>query len=106
MFFPLPQVCDLTEKLCGVQAERDGLVSASAGRDEEILRLQESFQAGQEQLESLQADLSSAALRENSLDLQLSETNTQLENLRQELERSVAHNSQLLTVEESNLRVS
>ncbi|XP_046871867.1 centromere-associated protein E isoform X5 [Hypomesus transpacificus] len=99
------QVCDLTEKLCGVQAERDGLVSASAGRDEEILRLQESFQAGQEQLESLQADLSSAALRENSLDLQLSETNTQLENLRQELERSVAHNSQLLTVEESNLRL-
>ncbi|XP_062307656.1 centromere-associated protein E [Osmerus eperlanus] len=99
------QVWDLTEKLCGVQAERDGLVSASAGRDEEILRLQESLQAGQEQLESLQADLSSAALRENSLDLQLSEANTQLENLREELECSLAHNSQLLTVEESNLRL-
>ncbi|XP_067084045.1 centromere-associated protein E [Osmerus mordax] len=99
------QVWDLTEKLCGVQAERDGLVSASAGRDEEILRLRESLQAGQEQLESLQADLSSAALRENSLDLQLSEANTQLENLREELECSLAHNSQLLTVEESNLRL-
>ncbi|XP_060908633.1 centromere-associated protein E isoform X1 [Labrus mixtus] len=80
----MQQVCELTEELCAAQTHRDSLISAQAQSQEEALQLRDALQMSQEEILTVRAELSDAALREE-----------QVESLRQTLENSEAEKSQL-----------
>ncbi|XP_065819584.1 centromere-associated protein E isoform X1 [Labrus bergylta] len=82
------QVCELTEELCAAQTHRDSLISAQAQSQEEALQLRDALQMSQEEILTVRAELSDAALREEQV-------KEQVELLRQTLENSEAEKSQL-----------
>ncbi|XP_047184405.1 centromere-associated protein E isoform X2 [Scophthalmus maximus] len=63
----MKQVCELTEDLCAVQTQRDGLLSAQAQCQEEAQQLRGFLETSQDELVKVQADLVAAALREQEL---------------------------------------
>lgn len=103
----LSQVCELTEELCAVQTQRDGLLSTQAQCQEEAQQLRDSLQTSQDEILKIRADFSAAALREKELSQQCADVTQQLDSLRSDLERRDAEKSQLTaTIEETGLKVS
>lgn len=99
-------MCGLTEELCAVQSERDNLLSAQAGSQEEAQQLRDSLQTCQDEILRIQADLGAAIQREHELNQQCADTTQQLESLRSHLDNSDAEKSQLMaTIEETGLKV-
>ncbi|XP_073334857.1 centromere-associated protein E [Pagrus major] len=95
------QVCELTEELCAVQTQRDGLLSTQAQCQEEAQQLRDFLQTSQDEILKIQADFSAAALREKELSEQCADVTQQLDSLRSDLERSDAEKGQLMaTMEE------
>uniref|UniRef100_A0A3Q3GKL8 Centromere-associated protein E n=1 Tax=Labrus bergylta TaxID=56723 RepID=A0A3Q3GKL8_9LABR len=72
------QVCELTEELCAAQTHRDSLISAQAQSQEEALQLRDALQMSQEEILTVRAELSDAALREEQVKEQV-ELATQVE---------------------------
>ncbi|XP_036974713.1 centromere-associated protein E isoform X4 [Acanthopagrus latus] len=95
------QVCELTEELCAVQTQRDGLLSSQAECQEEAQQLRDFLQTSQDEILKIQADSSAAALREKELSEQCADVTRQLDSLRSDLEQSDTEKSQLIaTMEE------
>ncbi|XP_070705808.1 centromere-associated protein E [Pempheris klunzingeri] len=102
----MKQVCELTEELCAVQADRDGLLSTQTQRQEEAQQLTNSLQMSHDEILKIQADLSAALLREKELNQQCVDVTQQLDSLRSDLERSNAEKSQVIaTIEERGLKL-
>ncbi|XP_071384535.1 centromere-associated protein E [Centroberyx affinis] len=102
----MKQVCELTEELCTVQTQRDGLLSTQAHSQEEAQQLRESLQTAQDGIIRVQGELSAAELREKDLSQRCADATEQLDTLRSDLERSDAEKSQILaTAEETGLRL-
>lgn len=103
----LPQVCELTEELCAVQTQRDGLLSSQAQCREEAQQLRDLLQTSQDEVLKIQADFSAAALREKELSEQHADVTQQLDSLRSDLDQSDTEKSQLMaTMEEMVYKVS
>ncbi|XP_030293943.1 centromere-associated protein E isoform X2 [Sparus aurata] len=95
------QVCELTEELCAVQTQRDGLLSSQAQCREEAQQLRDLLQTSQDEVLKIQADFSAAALREKELSEQHADVTQQLDSLRSDLDQSDTEKSQLMaTMEE------
>lgn len=93
----LSQVCELTEDLCAVQTQRDGLLSAQAQCQEEAQQLRGFLETSQDELVKVQADLVAAALREQELLQQCADVT----------QRSDAERSQLVArLEDTGCKVS
>lgn len=104
--FVLPQVCELTEELCAVQTERDGLLSTQAQVQEEAQQFRDSLQTSRDEILKIQADLNAAALRETELSQQCADVTQQLDSLHSDLQRRDAETSRLVSaVEETGLKV-
>ncbi|XP_071755303.2 centromere-associated protein E [Centroberyx gerrardi] len=102
----MKQVCELTEELCAVQTQRDGLLSTQAHSQEEAQQLRDSLQTAQDEIIRVQGELSAAELREKDLSQRCADATEQLDTLRSDLERSGAEKSQILaTAEETSLRL-
>lgn len=99
-------MCELTEELCAVQSQRDNLLSAQAGGQEEAQQLRDCLQTSQDEILRIQADLSAAALRECELSQQFADATQQLEALHSHLEHSDEEKNQLMaTNKETDLKV-
>ncbi|CAK6974502.1 centromere-associated protein E [Scomber scombrus] len=102
----MKQVCELTEELCAVQSQRDDLLSAQAGGQEEAQQLRDSLQTSQDEILRIQADLSAAAQRAHELSQQFADATQQLEALRSHLEHSDEEKNQLMaTNKETDLKL-
>uniref|UniRef100_A0A671W2N3 Centromere-associated protein E n=1 Tax=Sparus aurata TaxID=8175 RepID=A0A671W2N3_SPAAU len=93
------QVCELTEELCAVQTQRDGLLSSQAQCREEAQQLRDLLQTSQDEVLKIQADFSAAALREKELSEQHADVTQQLDSLRSDLDQSDTEKSQLMQLE-------
>lgn len=94
------QVCGLSEELRSVREERDALISAQSGVNEDHQRLKDEASKAQDQLLKMESDLVDAQLKEAELSQQLSETSERLQKLQTDLQRVSQENSTLLTSSE------
>lgn len=103
----MSQVCELTEQLCAIQADRDSLLSSQTQQEEELQLLRDSLQTSQDEILRNQADVSAAALREEQLNQLCADATRQLDSLRSELQCCDTEKTQLIaTTEQTVLKVS
>ncbi|KAG7239171.1 hypothetical protein INR49_029922 [Caranx melampygus] len=96
----MKQICELTEELCTLETEKDGLLAANTQCQEEARQLKSSLQTSQDEILKIQADLSAAAQREEKLMQQCADATQQLDSLHSDLERSDSEKSQLMAISE------
>ncbi|KAK2908448.1 hypothetical protein Q8A67_004285 [Cirrhinus molitorella] len=91
------QVYGLSEELRSVTDEKDALISAQSGLNEDHQRLKDETSVAQDQLLKMESDLVDAQLKEAELTQQLTETSERLQSIQTDLQRVTQENSTLLT---------